>query len=313
MQHPAYDTHIARFWNGTSDFSAHLLSNSAIFALFWRAPATQAQDYEKNLRTEAFTFRRANLKNYAPHRLSYTGIYEPMGLRFNIEAFIIFIWVNYAISINLSIYDVVKTMVGAMKEMGGLTGIMAMMANMMSGSMGGMSGDSMSTGGMSGGSMSSGDMSSMGGGMASGMSGMAGGMGGGMQMPPMLMGMMENAPFIYNELEKVMYMYSATIILPIIYFQKYLHTRQTRQEFNFTPSFVSTQLLFISWVWTFAKWKSLRDEVNTGFGMPMPSKEVMFLNALVVDMNNRLDNLPTLISLICCFTWLSLLAALTRT
>ena len=116
MQHPAYDTHIARFWNGTSDFSAHLLSNSAIFALFWRAPATQAQDYEKNLRTEAFTFRRANLKNYAPHRLSYTGIYEPMGLRFNIEAFIIFIWVNYAISINLSIYDVVKTMVGAMKE-----------------------------------------------------------------------------------------------------------------------------------------------------------------------------------------------------
>jgi len=47
--------------------------------------------------------------------------------------------------------------------------------------------------------------------------------------------------------------------------------------------------------------------------MPMASKEIMFLAALSDDMDNRLDNLPTLIAFICCFTWLTLLAALTRT
>ena len=47
--------------------------------------------------------------------------------------------------------------------------------------------------------------------------------------------------------------------------------------------------------------------------MPMASKEVMFMQAMISDMEDRIDNLPTLISLICGFTWLTLLACLTRT
>lgn len=47
--------------------------------------------------------------------------------------------------------------------------------------------------------------------------------------------------------------------------------------------------------------------------MPNPSREVMFLNALMDDMNANWDNIPFLISLICGFTWLLLLASLTNT
>ena len=54
-------------------------------------------DYEANLRKESFSFKRANLWHFAPHRLSYTGIYEPMNMRFNLEAVIIFVWISYAI------------------------------------------------------------------------------------------------------------------------------------------------------------------------------------------------------------------------
>ena len=72
-------------------------------------------------------------------------------------------------------------------------------------------------------------------------------------------------------------------------------------------------LLFLSWVWAFNKWHALRDEVNTAFGIPMPSKEIIFVAALKNDMDHRIDNLPTIISFICGFTWMVLLAALTRT
>ena len=71
-------------------------------------------------------------------------------------------------------------------------------------------------------------------------------------------------------------------------------------------------LLFLSWIWAFYKLHSVREQVNSGFGMPNPSPEIMFLQAMVNDMD-RIDNLPTLISLICAFTWMILLAALTRT
>ena len=50
-----------------------------------------------------------------------------------------------------------------------------------------------------------------------------------------------------------------------------------------------------------------------GFGMPNPTKDIMFINALMDDMNSTWANIPTLISLICCFTWLMLLASLSNT
>ena len=55
------------------------------------------------------------------------------------------------------------------------------------------------------------------------------GRGASMQMPPLMIDkMMKDTPYIYHELEKTMYMYSAVCILPLLYFQKYLHARQTR-------------------------------------------------------------------------------------
>ena len=72
--------------------------------------------------------------------------------------------------------------------------------------------------------------------------------------PAELIEMVSKATFIYHELERVIYMYAATCILPILYMQKYLHAKKTRQTFNITPSFLTTQSLFLSWLWTYFKW-----------------------------------------------------------
>ena len=92
-------------------------------------------------------------------------------MRFNLETAIIFVWVNYAIFLNLNIYSVATNMMNNMPDMSAMT------ANM--------------SGGMGSG-MSSGMSSGMGGGS---MAGMSGGM---MTMSPEMMKMMDDATFIYE-------------------------------------------------------------------------------------------------------------------
>ena len=79
-----------------------------------------------------------------------------------------------------------------------------------------------------------------------------------------------------------------------------------------TPFFITSQLLFASYIWTIIKFSYLRHVTNAGFGMPMPPTEVVFLNALMDDMTEQWANIPFLISLICGFTWIRTLAAMTN-
>ena len=133
------------------------------------------------------------------------------------------------------------------------------------------------------------------------------------QSQMMLEMMMKNASLAYTEMEIVIYMYGACIVFPVSALQKYIYTRLVRKEFNVTPSFTMGLLVFVSWVWTLAKWSHLRAQSNEGFGVGNPTPEIIFLNALVDDMSQNWDNIPFLISLICGFTWLFLLSSLTNT
>ena len=246
----------------------------------------------------SLTFDRSKTKKFPPHSWSFTGVYEPMVRRFNLELLIMFAWLLYVIWRTLLIYDKVKTMVGAMMALHNMMAEtmpmmtmemgmqMAMSMRAMSGGMGGdmaggMDGDMAGgmdgdmAGGMAGGMgrRMQGGMDggmAMGGGMDGGMAmgGDMGGMGGmgGMAMPPEMMTMVNgmidmidnNALYIYDNMYSVMIMYGACCILPIIDFQKYLYTKMIRQPFIMTPFFIASQLLFASYIWTIIKFSYLR-------------------------------------------------------
>ena len=108
-------------------------------------------------------------------------------------------------------------------------------------------------------------------------------------------------------------MYAIICVLPVLVLQRYQYARQTRQTFNLTSSFFTKILLFVSWLLTLIKFYELENKVNSGFGISEPSKEVMFMQAMMDDINNSVYNFPTLIAFLCFFTWLLLLSALTRT
>ena len=114
MQHPAFDAVVSQFWSGASDFSVHMMHGSATFSLLMRTPMNQLEDYEKGIRSMSLTTDRSRTKKFPPHSWSFTGLYEPMKRRFNLELLVMFAWLLYVIWRTLQIYDKVKTMVGAM-------------------------------------------------------------------------------------------------------------------------------------------------------------------------------------------------------
>ena len=67
-----------------------MMKCSASYDLLFKAPFRQVEDNEKALRLKNFSFERESIKKFAPHKFSFTGIYQPMNLRFYVETIILF-------------------------------------------------------------------------------------------------------------------------------------------------------------------------------------------------------------------------------
>ena len=117
MQHPAFDAVISKYWSGKFDLSVHIFHCSSSYRLAWQAPFLQVEDEERGWRSEAFCFNREELKHFPHHRFSFTGLYLPMNMRFNLDVLIVFSWMCVAIARTLDLYGVVKDMTFRMNSM----------------------------------------------------------------------------------------------------------------------------------------------------------------------------------------------------
>ena len=67
-----------------------MMKCSASYDLLFKAPFSQVEDNEKALRIKNFSFERDSTKKLQPHKMSYTGLYQTMNLRFYLETAILF-------------------------------------------------------------------------------------------------------------------------------------------------------------------------------------------------------------------------------
>ena len=86
-----------------------MMKCSASYDLLFKVPFRQVEDNEKAMRLKSFTFERQNIKKFAPHKFSFTGIFQPMSLRFYVETIILFLVMSFTQLVCLQVYSTFKS------------------------------------------------------------------------------------------------------------------------------------------------------------------------------------------------------------
>ena len=90
-----------------------------------------------------------------------------------------------------------------------------------------------------------------------------------------------------------------------------MYTKFTHEPFYWTGLILLGFITAAVYVVTFQKFTDLRNEENMGFGITMPpTDELMFMNAMINDINLETINIALLLSMLSGLTWFRVIMAL---